>query len=88
MTEPEEKAALFPGASPATRAEVLMKDGRISVEAMPFVAAHIEAAVAETARARPGSRALIQCGDCGALFDSLPRPGGCPHCGAKPGGKG
>lgn len=43
---PEYAASLFPQASPEERAELLMKAGRIPVDAVPYVIHHIRAAEA------------------------------------------
>lgn len=42
-----QKAALFKGYSLGDRVQMLMKAGRIRVDAMPYVLAHLEAAVTE-----------------------------------------
>lgn len=46
MSHAEEVAALFPDSTAEARAEVLMRAGRVSAEDIPYVAAHINAAVA------------------------------------------
>ena len=48
---PDEKAALFPGATPEERAEVMMAAGRITFAGQPYVAAQIRAAIREAVAA-------------------------------------